>query len=66
LILSLSGAAVESGYVLVAFLTIMNGYLRGRLTDDEDAVELLTTVRETAQVGKRLGVQRLTCTALAS
>jgi hypothetical protein len=49
LILSLSGAAVESGYVLVAFLTIMNGYLRGRLTDDEGAAGLLTTACETAQ-----------------
>ena len=37
----------------------MNGYLRGRLTDDEGADELLKTARETAQVGKRLGVARL-------
>ena len=37
----------------------MNGYLRGRLTDDDGANELLATARETAQVGKRLGVQRL-------
>ncbi len=42
-----------------ANFTIMNGYLRGRLTDDEGAAELLATARETAQVGKRLGVQRL-------
>lgn len=42
-----------------ATFTIMNGYLRGRLTDDEGAAELLRTARETAQVGKRLGVQRL-------
>jgi hydroxypyruvate isomerase len=42
-----------------ATFTIMNGYLRGRLTDDEGAKELLITARETAQVGKRLGVQRL-------
>jgi hydroxypyruvate isomerase len=42
-----------------ATFTIMNGYLRGRLTDDEGAKELLTTARQTAQVGKRLGVQRL-------
>ena len=42
-----------------ATFTIMNGYLRGRLTDDEGADELLRTARETAQVGKRLGVQRL-------
>lgn len=42
-----------------ASFTIMNGYLRGRLTDDEGAAELLATARETAQVGKRLDVQRL-------
>lgn len=42
-----------------ATFTIMNGYLRGRLTDDEGAAELLETARETARVGKRLGVQRL-------
>ncbi|SCB44153.1 TIM barrel protein [Rhizobium multihospitium] len=42
-----------------AIFTIMNGYLTGRLTDDEGADELLRTARETAEVGKRLGVQRL-------
>jgi len=42
-----------------ATFTIMNGYLAGRLTDDEGADGLLRTARETAQVGKRLGVQRL-------
>ncbi|MXN45639.1 TIM barrel protein [Shinella kummerowiae] len=42
-----------------ATFTIMNGYLAGRLTDDEGAAELLRTARETAQIGKRLGVQRL-------
>lgn len=42
-----------------AQFTIMNGYLSGRLTDDEGAAELLRTAWETAQVGKRLGVQRL-------
>src|SRR5882724_11730800 len=42
-----------------ASFTIMNGYLRGRLTDDEGAAELLKTARETAEVGKRLGVARL-------
>jgi hydroxypyruvate isomerase len=42
-----------------ATFTIMNGYLAGRLTDDEGAAELLKTARETAKVGKRLGVQRL-------
>jgi hydroxypyruvate isomerase len=42
-----------------AQFTIMNGYLSGRLTDDEGAAELLRTARETAQAGKRIGVQRL-------
>lgn len=42
-----------------ADFTIMNGYLRGRLSDDEGAEELLKTAYETAQVGKRLGVDRL-------
>ena len=42
-----------------ATFTIMNGYLAGRLTDDEGAAELLKTARETSKVGKRLGVQRL-------
>lgn len=39
--------------------TIMNGYTTGRLADDAGADELLRTARETAQVGKRLGVARL-------
>ena len=42
-----------------ATFTIMNGYLRGRLTDDEGAAELLGTAREAARVGRRLGVARL-------
>ncbi|MBV1703088.1 MAG: TIM barrel protein [Hyphomicrobiales bacterium] len=42
-----------------AKFSIMNGYLRGRLTDDEGAAELLKTARETAKIGKRLGVARL-------
>ena len=42
-----------------ATFTIMNGYLRGRLTDDEGADELLATARQTAAVGRRLGVARL-------
>ncbi|MEN9063175.1 TIM barrel protein [Ponticoccus litoralis] len=39
--------------------TIMNGYLTGRLTDPEGADRLLASARETAEVGKRLGVDRL-------
>lgn len=42
-----------------ANFTIMNGYLKGRLADDEGADLLLKSARETAQVGKRLGVTRL-------
>lgn len=42
-----------------ADFTIMNGYLRGNLTDDDGARELLATARQTAQVGRRLGVARL-------
>ncbi|WP_172329552.1 TIM barrel protein [Mangrovicoccus sp. HB161399] len=42
-----------------AEFTIMNGYLTGRLADGEGADELLRSARETAQVGKRLGVARL-------
>ncbi|NOD36789.1 MULTISPECIES: TIM barrel protein [unclassified Ruegeria] len=39
--------------------TIMNGYLQGRLADQEGADMLLRSARETAQIGKRLGVDRL-------
>ena len=42
-----------------ASFTIMNGYLVGRLADDEGADMLLTSARETAMVGKRLDVARL-------
>lgn len=42
-----------------ADFTIMNGYLRGNLTDDDGARELLATARQTAEVGRRLGVARL-------
>jgi hydroxypyruvate isomerase len=42
-----------------ADFTIMNGYLEGRLADDEGADMLLNSARETAQVGKRLSVARL-------
>jgi hydroxypyruvate isomerase len=42
-----------------ANFTIMNGYLVGRLADDEGADMLLKSARETAMVGKRLGVARL-------
>lgn len=42
-----------------ANFTIMNGYLEGRLADDEGADMLLASARQTAQIGKRLGVSRL-------
>ncbi|NJS38161.1 MAG: TIM barrel protein [Rhodobacteraceae bacterium] len=42
-----------------ATFTIMNGYLQGRLTDAEGCEMLLASARETAAVGKRLGVHRL-------
>lgn len=42
-----------------ASITIMNGYLQGRLTDAEGAAQLLASARQTAAVGKRLGAQRL-------
>lgn len=42
-----------------ATFTIMNGYLQGRLADAGGADLLLHSARETALVGKRLGVQRL-------
>ena len=42
-----------------ASFMIMNGYLQGQLVDDAGADMLLKTAREMAQVGKRLGVQRL-------
>lgn len=42
-----------------ATFSIMNGYLDGRLADDEGADLLLASARETALVGKRLGVARL-------
>lgn len=48
-------ALVKTG----ATFTIMNGYLEGRLTDEEGAAMLVASARETVEVGKRLGVQRL-------
>lgn len=42
-----------------ATFTIMNGYLEGRLADAEGAERLLASARQTAQIGKRLGVHRL-------
>lgn len=42
-----------------ATFSIMNGYVTGRLADDEGAVELLRSARQTARIGKRLGVARL-------
>jgi len=42
-----------------ATFTIMNGYLEGRLADREGADMLLHSARQTAEVGKRLGIARL-------
>ncbi len=42
-----------------ANFAIMDGFVEGRLADDEGADLLLKSARETAQVGKRLGVDRL-------
>ena len=42
-----------------ATFSIMNGYLEGRLSDDEGSDTLLASARQTAEVGKRLGVARL-------
>lgn len=42
-----------------ARFSIMNGYLQGRLADGVGADMLLASARETALVGKRLGVARL-------
>ena len=42
-----------------ASFSIMNGYLEGRLADDDGAERLLASAAETALVSKRLGVARL-------
>ncbi|MEO0760802.1 MAG: TIM barrel protein [Pseudomonadota bacterium] len=42
-----------------ATFSIMNGYLEGRLADEAGADALLASARETAAVGRRLGVARL-------
>lgn len=42
-----------------ANFTIMNGYVQGRLADDEGADILLASAAETIEVGKRLNVDRL-------
>ena len=42
-----------------AHFTIMNGYLQCRLADDDGADMLIASARDTAQIGKRLGVDRL-------
>ena len=42
-----------------ATYTIMNGYLQGRLADDEGARMLLASASEAVKIGKRLGVARL-------
>ena len=43
----------------MANFSIMNGYLRGRLADNDRAEELLATAKEPIVVGKRLYVDRL-------
>lgn len=45
-------ASVNANY------TIMNGYVRGRLADDDGAEMLLNSARETIAIGKRLNVDR--------
>ncbi len=42
-----------------AIFSSMTGYLRGRLSDDEGAVELLATAAQSIEVGRRLNVARL-------
>ena len=42
-----------------AVFSSMTGYIRGRLADDEGAQELLSTARQSIEVGKRLNVARL-------
>ncbi len=42
-----------------ANITIMNGYLEGRLADKDGADRLLASARDAAQIGKRLGADRL-------
>ncbi len=42
-----------------ATFSIMNGYISGRLADDEGADALLRSARDTARIGKQLGVARL-------
>ncbi len=48
-----------------ARFSIMNGFLRGNLADPAGAQELLLTARETAHIGKRLGVARLNLLGMA-
>jgi len=42
-----------------AVFSSMTGYIRGRLSDDEGAAELLATAAQSIEVGKRLNVARL-------
>ena len=42
-----------------AMFSSMTGYISGRLADDEGAIELLKTARQSIDVGKRLNVARL-------
>ena len=42
-----------------AVFSSMTGYVRGRLSDEDGATELLATARQSIEVGKRLNVARL-------
>ncbi len=46
-----------------ATFSIMNGYMRGRLADDEGADELLRTAKETRQSASASVSHGSTCTA---
>ena len=48
-----------------ARFSIMNGFARGHLVDAEGAKALLDSARDTVELGKRLGVERLNITGSA-
>lgn len=53
------GVSVQDMAKTGAEFSIMNGYLQGRLADDEGADMLLASAKEVVQVGKELNVARL-------